>query len=449
MMRTTTWQAWRQCLPRRLLAAAASARPRPGVRPSFATTSQCFASTLSGRGGSSSDRDPRVGKGGSKSKVTGSDAKLLTALRAYKEKHEDLLVPQTFTVPAGDAGWPADAWGYNLGAAVNRVRGKLKHEGRGMSAAMTQELDDMDFVRDVFQFRWDRIFLPSLRRFLEVNGHTDVPKVFVVPIGDETWPKVAWGVRLGGMVDKVRCGKAYAAQIAESKEELERLQFCYKTSIAERDWVEKILPSVRVHRQEFGHCIVPQSFVVPASSPWPEKAWEMHLGYAINRIRAGSCYAEQVTRYKAILDELGFAWDWSAAVWNEEIIPALDAFAEVYKGRRFPSTFVVPSENPWPSRVWGMQLGAAIHQLRSIGNFFAHYGREFEKLEGLGMNMKLATRAWKLRVVPLLEIHEALNGDQEVPESFVIPSEAPWPEEMWGVRLGLIVARNLRHVQRG
>jgi hypothetical protein len=35
----------------------------------------------------------------------------------------------------------------------------------------------------------------------------------------------------------------------------------------------------------------------------------------------------------------------------------------------------------------------------------------------------------------LLEYQEVL-GDLEVPGRFVVPSEAPWPEEAWGLKLG-------------
>ncbi|KAE9333870.1 hypothetical protein PR003_g13808 [Phytophthora rubi] len=41
-----------------------------------------------------------------------------------------------------------------------------------------------------------------------------------------------------------------------------------------------------------------------------------------------------------------------------------------------------------------------------------------------------------------------LHGEEEVPHDFVIPSETPWDEKIWGVRLGLIVARNPQFTPR-
>ncbi|KAG6951163.1 hypothetical protein JG688_00013846 [Phytophthora aleatoria] len=42
----------------------------------------------------------------------------------------------------------------------------------------------------------------------------------------------------------MRHGIVYASQMAESKEELEKLRFCFST-IYERDWTEKVLPSFK------------------------------------------------------------------------------------------------------------------------------------------------------------------------------------------------------------
>ena len=35
--------------------------------------------------------------------------------------------------------------------------------------------------------------------------------------------------------------------------------------------------------------------------------------------------------------------------------------------------------------------------------------------------------------------YQELHGDVEVPQRFVVPSEAPWAEEAWGTQLGFRV----------
>ncbi|EGZ22530.1 hypothetical protein PHYSODRAFT_488407 [Phytophthora sojae] len=119
-------------------------------------------------------------------------------------------------------------------------------------------------------------------------------------------------------------------------------------TLIDRDWEEKILPSIRVYRQEPGNCIMPQAFVVPSSAPWPEKAWGKPLGIVVSEMRFRKAYAEQAARDKDVLDALGFAWDRSDAVWNEIVIPALEVYVDTCRNGKVPFQFVVPSEDPWP-----------------------------------------------------------------------------------------------------
>lgn len=218
----------------------------------------------------------------------------------------------------------------------------------------------MGFIMNTPQNKWEIIILPALRHFRNVHNHTDVPAEFVVPTGDDAWPKLAWGYCLGNAVNDIRHGNVYTAQVARCKKELDEVEFCIGMSIVDRDWEEKVLPSTRVYRQAFGGCIILQSFVVSSSAPWPEKAWGK---------------------------------------------PTLSV-------------------------------------MRSQGTYFAHYGRDIDKLDELGANLKLLPRAWNKRVAPLLTTYAELHGRGKVQEDFVIASEAPWKDTMWDVRLGLIVARN-------
>ncbi|RAW26470.1 hypothetical protein PC110_g17129 [Phytophthora cactorum] len=81
--------------------------------------------------------------------------------------------------------------------------------------------------------------------------------------------------------------------------------------------------------------------------------------------------------------------------------------------------------------------------MRHGGSYFKFFGRDADLLDASGIKMKLSTPAWQKRIVPLLDIYAMQSGGgEDIPDAFVIPSEAPWPEHVWGVRLGLIVARN-------
>ncbi|KAG7379458.1 hypothetical protein PHYPSEUDO_008563 [Phytophthora pseudosyringae] len=161
------------------------------------------------------------------------------------------------------------------------------------------------------QLKWDAIIMPSLRRHYELHGHTDVNFRFVVPSGDGTWPQAAWGHPLGSTVNTIRRMGCYDTQVEESEEELERLKFCYKTTIVERDWMEKILPSLEVFRQEFGHCLVSWAFKVSEDPKW------LNPGNEVTGIRVHANYTEQAARDKDRLEAIGFAWIRDAGMWNK------------------------------------------------------------------------------------------------------------------------------------
>ncbi|KAG3098284.1 hypothetical protein PI125_g15366 [Phytophthora idaei] len=172
-------------------------------------------------------------------------------------------------------------------------------------------------------------------------------------------------------------------------------------------------------------------------------AWGILLGKVVNRIRAAAAYAEQAARDKEILVMLGFAWNRNEAVWNQQIIPGIRGYSEVFKNGNIPHKFVVPSEDPWPRSAWGTKLGRILSDLRCAGTYLRYFGRDAGLLDALGVNLKLSARAWQKRIVPLLDIYATQHGGEGVPDDFVIPLKAPWSEEVWGVRLGRIVARNV------
>jgi hypothetical protein len=33
-------------------------------------------------------------------------------------------------------------------------------------------------------------------------------------------------------------------------------------------------------------------------------------------------------------------------------------------------------------------------------------------------------------------VYKEVHDDLQVPKAFVVPTEAPWPEEAWGMKLG-------------
>ncbi|EGZ20867.1 hypothetical protein PHYSODRAFT_397930, partial [Phytophthora sojae] len=313
--------------------------------------------------------------------------KMLAALRAYKEMKRDTLVPQSFIVPSGDARWPRVAWGYALGNAVNTFRTRAARQE--LSPRMQTELEELSFTYSAAQFQWDEIVLPALRHFYTVNGHTDVSKAFVVPDGDDAWPRRSWNWSLGFTVQRIRNCNGYARQVEQSKEELKEMKFCFETSLAERDWNEKILPALKVYREIHHHCIVERTFEVPRESPWPEATWDLPLGRTVNKMRSEKSYAEFAARDEEILNAIGFAWDRNASTWNERIIPALQTYVAEFETCRMFQTFVVPACEPWPKDTWNMALGGVVYNMRYRGSYFVQIGRDVDRLITMGFRFEL------------------------------------------------------------
>ena len=65
---------------------------------------------------------------------------------------------------------------------------------------------------------------------------------------------------------------------------------------------------------------------------------------------------------------------------------------------------------------------------------------DFQTLESLQFVWSKDEDRWENGVVPALLQYKELEGDMNVPQSFVVPSDGDWPEEMWGEKLGNTVS---------
>jgi hypothetical protein len=182
---------------------------------------------------------------------------------------------------------------------------------------------------------------------------------------------------------------------------------------------------------------VPNRFVVPSEAPWPEEACGMKLGHRVNDIRSHEIYVKDHPERRAELDALGFVWDDLERRW-EEVRAALLAYQEVNGDLEVPFRFVVPSEAPWSEEVWGMKLGSRVDTIRSKEIFVKDHPERRAELDALGFVWDTRERRWEEVHAALLAYHE-VHGDLQVHWKFVVPSEAPWSEEAWGMKLGMRV----------
>ncbi|KAG1697968.1 hypothetical protein DVH05_015452 [Phytophthora capsici] len=356
------------------------------------------------------------------------------ALQTYFKLNKGLFLPSSFVVPKNNSNWPEETWGYPLGKHAVWLR-KYWKKGKLPDFAV-QELKEIEFPFDFNQYKWDHFLIPALSRYYELYGHSDVPSTFRVKSGDSNWSEKLWGFGLGAQVQRIRNGGIFKAQVEEDREKLERIEFYFESSIANREWNTRVLPSLRIYRQEFGSCDVSQRFVVPDCPPWPRAAAGLRLGNVVKDMRYHKNYALQSARDADVLEKLGFVWDLSWAKWNDVIFPTFETFKLEEGHGNIPFKYVVPYTTPWPEKSHGLMIGKIVYRIRTNCYYFDQIARSIDRLAALDFEFPIAQNRWDQRVRPMIATFEELHGHRDVPLDFIVPSEAPWKETDWGIQLG-------------
>ncbi|OWZ12238.1 hypothetical protein PHMEG_00014635 [Phytophthora megakarya] len=310
--------------------------------------------------------------------------KVAPSLQTFLELEQHLMISLKFVVPYGDPKWPQEAWGYPLGMHCRNLR-VLKQQRKTLPFFAIDDLETLNFPWDLRQCKWDVLVLPSLKRYYEIEGDSDVPSVFVVPTGDDNWPRLLWGFKLGQTVTSMRYADAYRAQRERSYDELEEINFSTRSWRA-RMWETKILPALVAFKQEFGHCNVHFHFIVPEDEKWPKATRGLRLGPTVANMRSRDNYDDLVKRDKDKLKEIGFCWNPEDERWTNKIMPALETYQQVYGSGWISAGFVVPNEEPWPEESRGMKLGSIFMKVRHTGAYSSYVERDKKRLDALGIS---------------------------------------------------------------
>ncbi|GLE01395.1 hypothetical protein PINS_up010225 [Pythium insidiosum] len=422
---------------------ATSVPPRSSAQHRWTTAESRYLTSFA-------DVDPAVPR--SKRKTRGPDFALLPlALKAFRDAKGHVLVPYHFPIPPTSktfghddpldhVDWPHETRGMNLGRTLHAFMVNPDHHLRHpqimdalAALGVPQHIEWKRYV-------WEKVTMAALRTFRKLHGHTFVHNTFVVPRGDAAWPRATWGHRLGAQVNRLRQS---AEQLdAHELSDLRSVDFAFH--VFDTVWSERILPSIEVYAREHGDCFIPNGYIVPSEKPWPEKAWGLKLGMIINGIRSRGIYSEQIERDAARLEAVGFVWKVREDKWKTIVLPSLEAFAQQFGHCRVPRMFCVPSEAPWPQRAWGFQLGVCVNHMRSNSQYVKELEEDAARLKEIGFVWDHRRDRWSRAILPSLEVFAQLHGTSRVPRSFVVPSEAPWPETAWGLALG-IAARDIRN----
>jgi Helicase associated domain len=299
------------------------------------------------------------------------------------------------------------------------------------------------------------VTMKALQAFHQQHGHLVLPRRFVVPVDAATYPDEWRGLDLSSTVYTMKWWLRHVKQRPERVKQLNSLGFVWER--LQPEW-NLILEALIVYLQHHGHTRVPFNFVVPhgdLDGQWPRSTWGLPLGSCVYRIRSRHDFLRGPSSLsrRQQLDRIGFVWDVSEEAF-QRFYEALQHYARLHrmgpysspshKALRVPSLFVVPAnDSSWPKSLWGYPLGERSSAVRSKQLYVKRCSRRQKLLQDLGFRFN-SDLSW-FRVVHAAAIYSQLHGRiLTVPCHFVVPCPStpeeqdgwPWPEYLWGLRLG-------------
>ncbi|CAH0480044.1 unnamed protein product [Peronospora belbahrii] len=328
----------------------------------------------------------------------------------------------------------------NLGREIRRFIDQSSAKSSRKLENVRRQLDAIGFpqICDWKRYQWKELLLAALIQYKKIKGDLLVPGKFVVPEGDDQWPRSTWGLKLGSHVNFLRYKRD--SLIKYKIKDLDDIGFVWV--VADYNWDMLVMPALRHYQEIYGHCNVPQNFVVGegdengSSDRWPQELIGYRLGATVNRIRAGSAYAAHVNCDRKKLRALGFYHHSRDHTWAKTILPAFETYHRIYGNCNIDTLFIVPEDEPWPPSTWGMRLGFIARNIRNRGDYFLQVAKDVEKLKKIGFVWNVVATKWENAVMPALNTYVHKYGNSEIPANFVVPCENPWPTPSHGLKLG-------------
>lgn len=128
-----------------------------------------------------------------------------------------------------------------------------------------------------------------------IDENLCIPSTFVIPndnIDDDNkiWPNELLGLKLGLLVQSMRNENKFVFGHQDRIDMLNKLNFPWEDlssrSAYSKQRFELIYEAMIVYKNIYNDLFVPQLFVVPKESPWPESTWGLKLGSRVNAIRS-------------------------------------------------------------------------------------------------------------------------------------------------------------------
>merc|ERR1712083_1009332 len=91
---------------------------------------------------------------------------------------------------------------------------------------------------------------------------------------------------------------------------------------------QKLIPALHSYRQQYGDLDVPQAWRMSDTTDVPRILRNFSLGQTVNKIRSSGAFVKRNETRRAVLNEMGFVWDYDDFVFNEMILPALHVYRQ-------------------------------------------------------------------------------------------------------------------------
>jgi hypothetical protein len=299
-------------------------------------------------------------------------------------------------------------------------------------------LHDIQFAWERSEYQWAHVVVPALATYKNTHGDLNVAQNFVVP-SEDPWPEKSRELKLGALITRIRASDTFLKSDPGRRQWLEDEGFVF--DVMKEKW-EDAQRALEQYRDVHGDLDIPQLYKVPAEEPWPEGMRGLALGHMALHIRCHGTFVRDNPERKQWLEERGFRFDTKEAPrlehdnrWQLSVLPALTAYRDAHGDLNVPRPFVVPSEEPWPEESWGLKLGKVTNAIRSAGAYTRTNPERLQQLEDMGFVFDDHERRWE-ETKSALKLYHEKHGHMNVPQSFVVPCEGSWPEDMWDKRLG-------------
>ncbi|CBJ27332.1 conserved unknown protein [Ectocarpus siliculosus] len=276
--------------------------------------------------------------------------------------------------------------------------------------------------------------LVALKAYHRQHGNLLLTQNYVMPDEEDNGNMLEHrGWRLGQKVYTMKFWKRHVRDRPSRRAELAKLGFVWGRL---QDEYNLFLEALLAYRDIEGCLLVPTSFVVPETEPWPLSCQGMRLGAKVAGVRNQSLYVRTDVARWYQLDAIGFVWDLSDAPFRQ-VYDALLQYKAEHGNLHVPVAFSVPSSPPWHQDLWGLALGQRVLDIRATHRYIRNDPERIRLLNEVGFRWTDATKASYGNVVRALKAYRKIKGrDLSVPSSFVVPSFLPWPQSCWGLRLG-------------